>query len=328
MLTAFLEKARNDPFFRKKAAYKASKVGWYLFRMFLIFGLSFVLLYPLIYMITMSVRPAAEAYDPAVIWIPKSLTMDNFKETFSLMKYPVAFKNSVLINVVSSLLQVVVCATTGYSFARFNFKGKKILFGLVIVTLLIPPQVIINPLAKTFSYFNFFGIGKILSLFGVKFPVINLLDTPVTFYLPAALGAGIKSGLFVFIFRQFFRGLPRELEDAAAIDGCGFVKTYIKIMIPNSLVVCLAATILSIVWYWNDYFYSSIFVPNFKTVSLALTSLGSTYMSEHGLIYVDPYKIITLMQAGALITILPILLMYIILQRYFVEGIASSGLVG
>ena len=206
---ARLIRAKSDPFARKTLAGKFLRAGWYFLRLLLVFGLCFVLLYPLLYMLSMTFRPVAESYDPAVIWVPKHFTLDNIREAVRYMQYGESILNSVLIHVVSSLLQVAVCAVTGYGFARFSFRGKKLLFGLVLFTLLLPPQVTIIPLSRVFSSFDLMGLGKLTGLFGAGFE-LNLLDTPFTFYLPAIFGAGIKSGLFIFIFRQFFEVCPKN----------------------------------------------------------------------------------------------------------------------
>lgn len=304
---------------------KAAGVGWTIVRAFLVIGLSFILLYPLLYMISMAFRPVEQAYDPAVFWIPKSLTLENFKTAIYYMDYWTSIGNTLAVNVVSAMLQVIVCVFTGYGFARFNFKGKGLLFGLAVFTILLPPQVIIIPMSSSLAYFDFFGLGNIGRLFGSKWTV-NLLDTVLSFYLPAAFGAGIKSGLFVFIFRQFFRNLPKELEDAAAIDGCGFFQTFIRVIVPNAIAVAITAVLLSLVWYWNDYYYSSIWLTNTRPISLALSNLSGAFgmdTQNH-----DPYAVITLMQAGALITIAPILVVFIALQRFFVQGVERVGIVG
>ena len=142
------------------------------------------------------------------------------------------------------------------------------------------------------------------------------------------MGAGIKSGLFIFIFRQFFRGLPKELEDAAAIDGCGFVGCFLRIVIPNAVTVFIMASLLSVMWYWNDTFTSSMFLTNMKTVTIALSGLSSQATLITGGATADPFQIITMMQAGSLLCILPLLLLYLLLQRYFVQGVERSGIVG
>lgn len=295
------------------------------FRFMLLFGMCFVLLYPILYMLSMAFRPTSEIYDPSVVWVPKSLTMFNITEAMRYMKYPTVLKNSVLINVLSSLLQAMTCAFAGYGFARFQFPGKKLGFAVVIFTIVIPSQLTIIPLSQNLNRFDLFGLSYIGLLFGQDW-TIRLVDTPFSFYVPALFAAGIKAGLIIFIFRQFFRGLPKELEDAAAIDGCGFFRTFIRVILPNATSVCLTVVILSVVWYWNDYYYSSMFVPNYGTVSLALTNLTGVYGMENSLL--NAFDLVTLMQAGSLLAIGPILLMYIVLQRWFIQGVERSGLVG
>ena len=321
-----MKKQLEEKFTLKCIGKKIWNVLFHLLSAALILGLCFVLLYPLLYMLSMAFRPASEALDPSVIWVPKQFTLENIRLAFQYMDYGNSFRNSLTIHVISSLLQVGICSITAYGFARFRFRGSGILFALAIFTILVPSQLIITPLSLQFAYFDFFGLGNLGLLFGDHSWTISLLDSPFSFYLPAMLGSGIQSGLFIFIFRQFFRGLPRELEDAAAIDGCGFFATFMRVILPNALSVCLTAVILSVVWYWNDYFYSSMFVPNYPTVSLSLVNIGSAFaVDNHSY---TPYDIATLMQAGALLTTLPVLVMYVVLQRFFVQGVVHSGIVG
>lgn len=315
---------KPDNLTAKKVATKLAGIILSIGRALLIIGLSFVLLYPLIYMVVMAFRPMEEVLDPSVIWVSKRFTWDNIRKAWEYMSYDVAIKNTLLINIVSSLLQVAVCALTGYGFARFNFKCKKVLFSFVIFSIMIPPQLTITPLSRSMAFFNFFGLGEITKFFGLS-GTVNLLDTPYPFYLLSVFGAGIKSGLFILIFRQFFRGLPREFEEAAAIDGCGFGNTFIRVILPNAIPVCISSVILSVVWYWNDYYYGSLFTPQFFTVSQQLVKLPyATGLNPD----TSPHEIVTLMQAGALLAILPMLIMYIVLQRKLVQGMERSGLVG
>jgi len=323
--TLWMELRDSTSLTRKKINHRLWSGFAKIFRFMLLFGMCFVLLYPILYMLSMAFRPTKEIFDPSVIWVPKSLTMFNITEAMRYMNYATVLKNSVLINVLSSLLQAMTCAFAGYGFARFQFPGKKIFFAIVIFTIVIPSQLTIIPLSQTLNNFDLFGLSYIGRLFGQDWTV-RLIDTPFSFYVPALFAAGIKAGLVIFIFRQFFRGLPKELEDAAAIDGCGFVKTFLRVILPNATSVCLTVVILSVVWYWNDYYYSSMFVPNFGTVSLALTGLAGAYSMENSV--ANAFNLVTLMQAGSLLTVAPILLMYIVLQRWFVQGIERSGLVG
>lgn len=299
-----------DTHLLRKTKSKISAAAWWIFRGALLFGLMFIILYPLLYMLSMTFRPTEQIYDPTVIWVPKSLTLENLKNAIELMDYPSALLVSLRINIVSALLQVAICAVTGYGFARFRFRGKNLFFMLVLVTILVPPQIIVTPLFMTFR-------------------TLNILNTAWTFYLPAVLGAGLKSGLFIFLFRQFYRGLPKELEDAAAIDGCGFFGCFLRIIIPNAGPVFITTGLLSVVWYWNDYFMSSMYLNNTDSIMTALVKLenSATQLSGGGA-SVDPFQIITLMQAGSLLAILPILVLYLFLQRFFVQGVERTGIVG
>ena len=311
----------------KIMAYKATETGWKIFRMFLLVGLSFVLLYPIIYMIVMAFRPPEDIYDPTVIWISNSLTLENITNALKLMDYSNSIRNTLFINIGSSVMQVVVCSMTGYAFARFQFKGKTLMFFVVLFTIVVPPQIISTPSYINFQFFDFFGIASLAQVFGIHIKV-SLIDSVWAFYLPAMLGAGLKSGLFVFLFRQFYRGLPKELEDAAAIDGCGFGSCYVRIMIPNALSVIITSLILSGAWYWNDYFTSSMYMNTKLTITPSLLNLETESKMLYGMNISDPYKIITLLQAGCLLTILPLIIAYIVLQRFLVKGFANSGIVG
>lgn len=319
------EMADADSMLRKKMNSRLWSGAASLFRLLLLFGMCFVLLYPILYMFSIAFRPVSEIYDPSVIWVPKSLTWHNIKEAIRLMQFERVFVNSLFINVFSSFLQAITCSLAGYGFARFRFPCGKLLFALVIFTIVIPPQLTIIPLSRSLLEFDLFGVAYIGRLFGQDWTQ-NLIDTPFAFYIPAVFGAGIKAGLLVFIFRQFFRGLPKELEDAAAIDGCGFLRTFVKVILPNALSTCLTVIILSVVWYWNDYYFSSMFVPNYGTVSLSLSGLSGVYAMEHSML--NPFDIVPLMQAGALLTLAPLLLMYVVMQRWFIQGVERSGLVG
>lgn len=294
--------------------------AWPFFRFVIIFGLSFVILYPLIYMISCTFRDRGDMSDPTVMWIPRNYTLTVLKETIKAMDFWNTLTNTLVLNIGCSLVQVVSCAITGYGFARFKFKGKGILFGIVIMMILVPTQVISLPL---YTQFRYFGIKGLFS--------INLIDTMWTMYLPALTANGIRSGLMILIFRQFFKGLPRELEDAAYIDGCGPFKTFIRVMVPNAASSFLTVFLFSVVWYWNDYYVSSTFFTENHTVALMLQNLDSQLklaLFNDANVEISPREQIVWKEAGCLLSITPILLMYTFLQKYFTEGIERSGLVG
>jgi len=292
---------------------------WPFFRFVILFGLGFVILYPLIYMVSCTFRERSDMTDPTVMWIPRHYTLQVLRETIKAMDFWNTLKTTLVLNIGCSLVQVVSCAITGYGFARFKFKGKGLLFGIVVMMILVPTQVISLPL---YTQFRFFGIGSFS---------VNLIDTMWTMYLPALTANGIRSGLMIFIFRQFFRGLPKELEDAAYIDGCGPLMTFIKVMIPNAGSSFLTVFLFSVVWYWNDYYVSSTFFTNTKTVALMLQNLDTELkirLFNSATVEISPREQIVWKEAGCLLSIAPILVLYTFLQKYFTEGIARSGITG
>ena len=289
---------------------------WPIFRFLILFGLCFVILYPLIFMISTAFRPNDQMNDPSIVWIPKSLTLQNIKETWDVMKYGATVLNTIKLNLVASILQVITCAITGYGFARFNFKGKGFLFVIVVLMIIVPPQITTIPLYMQYSYFNPLGLVKLFTG-----DTISLINSGLTMYLPALFANGLRAGLFILIFRQFFRGLPKELEDAAYLDGCG--------PLPNAASSFLTVFLFSVVWYWNDYYVSSSFFNQNDTVALMLKNLTATLQSElFDNQTVGPRQMIVWLESGCILAITPILVMYVFLQKYFTEGIERSGLVG
>ena len=291
---------------------------WGFFRFVILAGVGFVVLYPLIYMVSCAFRERIDMTDPTVMWIPRHYTLDIIKETWQAMEMGKTLRTTLFLNVGCSLVQVISCAVTGYGFARFNFRGKKLLFVIVIMMILVPPQLISLPL---YTQFRFFGIKGVFS--------VNLIDSMLTMYLPAMTANGIRSGLMILIFRQFFKGLPRELEDAACIDGCGPLMTFIRVMIPNAASAFLTVFLFSVVWYWNDYYVSTSFFTNTQTVATVLYDLDtilSRALYGDANIKASARELIVWKEAGCLMSILPILIMYIVLQKHFTEGIERSGL--
>lgn len=298
--------------------------AWPIFRFLILFGLGFVILTPLLFMLSYGFRSSSDMNDPTIIWIPRHFTLKVMQQTIEameLLKPPThhanPLVNTLLINIGCSMCQVITCALTGYGFARFQFKGKKFLFGIVILMILVPIQVISIPLYMTFRNF----------LFGS----VNLIDTYAVMYLPAITGNGIRAGLMIFIFRQFFRGLPKELEDAAYLDGCGPLATFFKVMIPNAGSSFLTVFLFSVVWYWNDFYVASSFFQNTKTIALVLQNLSNTIniaVFHDANANVSVREKIVWLEAGCLIAITPMLILYIFLQKHFTEGIERSGIVG
>ena len=294
----------------------AEKV-WPVFRFLILFGLGFVILTPLLFMISYGFRSRADMSDPTIIWIPRHPTLEVMKQTVGAMGLTKSSNNpllnTLLLNIGCSLCQVASCAVTGYGFARFRFKGRELLFGIVILMILVPTQIISIPLYVTFRYF----------LFGS----FNLIDNPLVMYLPAMTANGIRAGLMIFIFRQFFRGLPKELEDAAYLDGCGPFRTFLKVMIPNAGSSFLTVFLFSIVWYWNDYYVAGSFFSNRKTISMVLNNLDATLnvaIFNNANANVSVREKIIWLEAGCLISITPLLILYACLQKHFTADIRTE----
>lgn len=302
-----------------KIIYRAKRKIWSFFRLVILACSGFVVVYPIIYMISCAFRERTDMNNPSVVWIPTHFTLDIIRDTIKAMDLGNTLKNSFFLTVGCSVLQVFSCAVTGYGFARFEFRGKKILFVIVIMMILVPPQVISLPL---YTEFMNFGIEGLFS--------VNLLDSMFTMYLPALTGNGIKSGLMILIFRQYFSGLPKELENSAYIDGCGALRTFLFIVIPNAKAVFITVFLFSAVFYWNDYYTSSVFFTNTKTVAVVLKNLENELkmnLFNDVTVQVSPREMIVWKEAGCLVATAPVMIMYIFLQKHFTEGIEYSGIV-
>lgn len=325
------EKKLSAPSFSYRAKRKTGQYAWAIFRACLLIGVSFVLLYPILYMFSTAIKPPKELTDPSVVWVARNPTWDNIAQAYRAMNYPRTFLNTALLSLGSSVCQVMICMMVGYGFAQFRFRGRGIVFALVVFTIILPQQTIAIPMYLNFQNLDLFGIfGALEKVVGVDLTP-NLLGTAWVYILPAITGMGLRSGLFIFIFRQFFRGMPKELADAARIDGCNAFQTFVRVMAPNASAAILTVFLFSMVWYWNEYFYPQMYLGGVSVMSTSLASLRNNPLLKHnGSIMAtnDPYQYATKLQAGSLLSVLPLLIMYIFLQRYFTESIERTGLVG
>ena len=297
---------------------------WSIVRLLLLIGISYIILYPLIFCLSVSIRQPDDMMDPTVIWLPKNLTFENIKFVLKNFGFAEAFGKSMSISFFSSLLQTISCAITGYGFARFRFKGRNVLFLLALLTFIVPPQIISMPL-----YIQYSGItAKSAELFGGEgFQIIN---TVIPIILPSLFAQGLKSGLFIYLFRQSYKGLPKELEDAAYLDGCGPVKAFTTIMFPNSSAILLVSFILSFVWYWNDYINSSLFFNKSKPLAVLLNGLMDMFgrmVSPEGGGYTDVEMKVYETTFCMMFIGVPIII-YVFLQKKFTESLMNTSIVG
>ena len=298
-----------------------ARVVWPTARAVILFGICFLLLYPLLYMFVSAFRGREDLYNPSVIWITRHWTLKHMKTLTELIDYPRTLLNTVSISVGSALLQTFVCALAGYGFARFRFRGKGLLFALAVFTIIVPQYAIVNSLFMTFRFFHI----PLYSLFG---GTVNLINTPMAFWMQALLGMGLRSGLFIFIYRQFFRGMPAELENAALIDGCNPWQTYFRVMLPNAVMVMVTVFMFSLVWHWNDTYTTGILAPKLKTLSTAIADLKIEVFRLKDGGDTNPMLNQVRMQAGALLSIAPMLLVFLFGQKAFTESVERTGIVG
>ena len=282
----------------------------------LLLNVAYVFLFPFIYMLITSIKSPRDLADYTINWIPRAIHTENYKIAFGVLNYFYYFKNSVIITVVAMVGHIASGSFVGYGFARYKFPGSGVLFAVVILGLIVPIQTLIIPMYMLYSK-------------------LELLNSYLPILLPTFFGYGLRGGLYIFIFRQFFIRLPYELEDAAKIDGCSFIGTFRKIVLPISQPAILVSCILGMVWHWHDYYEPSIFIR--KAHLLPLTSmlprifemlqgmeedLEMLVEEEMMLMYND-----AMAMAATVLVILPILIIFMIVQRFFIQGVERTGLV-
>jgi multiple sugar transport system permease protein len=307
----------------KKTFYirKTKSILGNIFYYVLLLSLSFVFLYPLLYMISQSLMRPQDVADATIQWIPKVFALDNYIEAFKSINYWHGLLNSIWISFGSAVLQIISCSFIGYGFARYKFPGKGLWLALLIFTFLVPPQTIVVPL-----YIFFSNLGWINTVF--------------PFIVPSLFGFGLKGSLFVLIFIQFYRGLPYVLEEAAKIDGAGPFRTYWKIMFPLAKPAMIVVFLFSVVWNWNDVFQPNMYllVPDFFNLAQNLANFNGNAnaqgvnqmaqaVSAKDAIGMTP-TLINQIMAAVILTILPIVILYLFVQRSFVESIERSGISG
>jgi ABC transporter, permease protein len=292
---------------------------WKLMRFVLLVGLSFMILYPVFVKFSASLKSTADMMDSTVVFIPKNPTLQNYKIVLNSVNYALTLLMTVLFCLVQSLLQLASCSLVAYGIARFKFKGHKLLFGMAVLTLIIPPQIILLPL---YIRFHFFGITNIFQFSGI-FSGVDLINTYWPFLLLSGTALGFKNGLYIYLLRQHFKNMPMALEEAAYIDGCGPFRTFLRIMLPGSVPMLVTVFLFSFVWQWNDTVYSGIFFPEIPTLANKL----------YGMVFTTMGAGTTLMSAVLespkfFLLITPIVILYLFTQKLFVQSISRSGIVG
>ena len=226
------------------------------------------------------------------------------------------------------MLQAASCTFVAYGFARYDFPLKKFWFACVVATIVIPPQTIATALYMTFQRFDIFGIIK-----ATTGSTLNLHGSLTPYMMMSMTCMGLKNGLYIYMLRQYFRGVPKSLEDAAYVDGCGTLHTFVRIMLPDAVPTITSCFLFSFVWQWTDLFYTRNFLatnsrPIFSTELSTIVSRMSRYFSNDASkpIIVPVGRQQQLISVGVLICCVPLIILYIFAQRTFVKSITLSGL--
>ena len=306
---------------------------WAVIRAVFIIGFSFIILSPIISMLSKVFMDKLDLYDNTVLWVPRHFTLENIEFAAGTMHYGSSLLRTIVFALTTSVLQTLVTMLVGYGFARYRFRFNKLLFAVVLLTILVPPAQLVIPIYFHFKNFDIFGIIQLIT----GKPGLNLLDSMVPFMALSLTGMGIRNGLFIFIFRQVFRSMPLETEEAAFVDGAGHFRTFYRIMAPNAVTVALVL-LFSFVWQWNDTFYSGLFLHDYGLLPQSF-QLYNSYISGRDLIsqmdvmamrfnLKDPNVLGLLRNAGVFLVMFPLLFVYAVLQRFFVDGIERTGIVG
>lgn len=292
-----------------------------LLRAAILIGVGYVILSPVIGIIVNSISSNKDAYNPMVFVLPQFPTLERYALAIERMNYFPTMLRDLLYTLTLTALQLLVCSMVGYGFARFDFPLKKLLFGCVVVMIVIPAHTIMLPLYMTFKSFDPFGFVSAIK--GTP----GIMGTVVPMYIMTLLGCGVRSGLYIYIFNQFFRGLPKEIEEAALVDGCGVWYTYFRIMLINAMPAVITVAVFSIVWQFNDTFYAKLFlISEDVVISKKISSLQAVIANVDKILDTTIQELY--LDAGIVLIILPILIIYLVLQKYFIEGVERSGIVG
>ena len=248
-------------------------------------------------MLSTSLKPKSEWFLPQIYWIPRTTTFDNYNKIFNNPTLPILqwFGNSLMVSSIVTAAILTIDSLAAYAYARMEFRGKRFLFRLLLLTLFLPGLMFLVP--------NFLTVAS-----------LGLINTYAGVIMP-----GLAGVFGVFFMRQFFESLPRELEEAAYIDGATRVQTFLYVALPLSKPALATLGIITFLGSWNDFLWPLLILKdrNLLTLPPGLRTLQGAYTSEYGQ-----------MMAGAVITAIPVLLLYIFLQRYVVESVQTTGLKG
>lgn len=280
----------------------------------LLISIGFVYLYPVLHIFITSMKSLEDLLDASIKWIPSAFYAKNYENAYSALNLKAALKGSLSLSLLPTIFQVAAASLVGFGFARYDFPLKKTLFILMIFTFIIPPQIIMMPKYRLFSDLALTGSLK-------------------SFIIPAALGQGLNSSIFILLFFQFFRQTPQALYEAAEVDGASQLSIFFRIAIPMAVPAFIISFLFSFVWYWNETYLTTLYLTSqsndITTVLLQLQQFDQNYEAMYPSVENSPNRINEgIKMAGTVISMLLLLIVYFFLQRYFVESVDKSGITG
>ncbi len=314
-----------------------------MFRFILMMGVSYVILFPFFSKIAGSFMSISDVADATVSLIPKAFTLDQYKyiiqdNNYFFMKSAEgvelgAFFNTLILSLACAFIQTAIACLVGYGLAKFKFKGNNVIMVLVVITMIIPHSALSYSMEEHFSSFDpahLFSTGGrgILSIItGQK---LELIGTFWPFVIMSLGGIAFKNGLYIYLMRQFFKGVPDELEESAYVDGSGTFRTFLQIIIPLAVPMMITIFLFSFSWQWTDNFYTEMFLG--REGPWVMRNITQDVPSSLALLYgKDPaysYYATILRNTSGIMVIAPLVIMYLFCQKYLVQGIERSGLVG
>ena len=274
--------------------------------------IGFVYLYPMLYMLATSVMSTEDLVDSTVTWIPTHLTFGSFVKAAKTLCFWQGLWTSVKMTLIPSVLQTVVLAMAGYGLARFPVPGKKVIIGIAVVLFLIPVQVTLIPRYLMFNAYK-------------------LTNTIWPVYIISALGQGVRSSIFLLVYYQFFATIPKSLDEAAQIDGASPWRVFVKIAIPMAIPAMIVTFLFSFIWIWNE---TTQLIQLCGTQANTLPMRLATFVESYNKLFPSNEGAYggalneSIRLAGTLLSIAPLLLIYILLQRRFIESVEKTGITG
>ena len=306
---------------------KTFDIIWGLIRSVLLIGISYLIIYPMLITLITSFMPVEDVYDPTVILIPTAININSYIAMWSYAEIPKLYFSSFSTSLIFALLQMCSCMLVAYGLARFKFKGNNFIFLMCIFTLMIPIQMLTTSMYFRYKAFNpmfMFAFGEQLS----TVPNIDLTRGWTAIGLLSSTATMYRNGLFVFLLRQYFVNQPKELEEAAYIDGAGPFRTFVQVMLPSAVPMLVTVFLFAFVWQYNDKYYIGMLNPNAEVMATRISGMGARYVTGVLKISGDSVRESLYQSACTVMHIAPIVVLYCFCQKFFVQSIERSGMVG